>query len=344
MDFRNIRTGQLIGAESTHTAYSQRNADQSVMAIKKFRAIIVASVCLNVLMGFFLWRSFQSGKFQQAPLEYPLLSKRIFQQNPNDYVVNFYPLRTQLRDTVAAWGQTFSFYFEYLPTGSSIGVNEKQDFVGASLLKLPMVMAYYKQREKNGLDFGDKTVTIEQKHLDALFGQLWKRGEGATVSLGEAARLALVDSDNTAFNILSNYVAPEAFTEVYEGLDIDLVSDVVKKQTFISAKSYGSILKALYFSAVLREQHSHMILELLTQTKFDDKLQAPIPKNILVAHKIGASVGEQIYQDCGIVYAPKRNYLLCMFSQSAEGEARKRMQEISRLVYAYISTVNTTAD
>lgn len=267
--------------------------------------------------------------------KYSFLSKRILLEEQNEILINFLPLRNELRKTVAPFQDSFAFYFEYLPTGTSIGINEKVEFGTASLIKVPISMAYFHYKERLGLK-EDLIVTIQENHLDSNFGDLWKRGAGTKISLEEAVRLALVESDNTALLVLAANIPREDFNEVYEGLDIDL--KIQDEETIITAKQYSSILKALYFSSVLTKDNSQKILELLAQTKFNDKLPAGVPEGIPVAHKFGI-LGNELFQDCGIVYVPKRPYILCMVSHSTEDLARERMKSISAKIYEYVIKV-----
>ncbi len=311
------------------------------MKVKKQVVLLSGSLLLNLILIVYLLflSSFKTLVVDDKPSNYPLLSPRIFSEDENNILINFLPLRQKLRQIVSEYGNSFAFYFEYLPTGTSIGVNEKMEFNSASLIKVPVVMAYYRQQEREGLDLDNVNVRIKVKELDFGFGDLWKKGEGSSVTLGQAANLSLTESDNTAARVLADYVTRNDFAEVYDGLDIDYHE--MEKEVVVSAKSYGSIFKALYFSAVLNKQNSQKVLDILTKTKFNDKLPAPLPPNILIAHKIG-TYENNLYQDCGIVYYPKRPYLLCTFSQSDENTARDRIQTISRIVYDYISQINNT--
>lgn len=255
---------------------------------------------------------------------------------PNDLLLNFLPLRTTLRELTKDYGDTFALYFEYLPTGTSININSQQEFLAVSLLKLPVVMAYYRQKER--LHISDKEVTIRQDELDPAFGELWKKGAGQSISLNEAARLALQESDNTALRVLTDNIDVNDFSYVYEGLDIDLKQK--DGGVVITAKQYASILKALHFSALLREENSEEILRLLTETKFSEMLPAGVPKSIAIAHKIGV-LADNLYLDCGIIYLPQRPYLVCMMSQSNEDEAQKRMKAVSEKIYTYVSSISS---
>lgn len=268
--------------------------------------------------------------------KYPYLSKRILQEEQNDILINFLALRRQLREMVAPYQDSFAFYFEYLPTGTSLGINEKIEFSAASLIKVPVVMAYFHYKERTGLD-NDHVVKIQEDQIDSGFGDLWKKGAGAEISLEETVRLSLIESDNTAALVLAGNVPQEDFDEVYEGLDIDL--RIENEETIITAKQYSSILKALYFSSVLSKDSSQKILELLTNSHLNDKLKAGVPKEIPVANKFGV-LGDELFQDCGIVYVPQRPYILCMVSRSNAEIARERMKDISSSIYRFVSQVN----
>lgn len=271
----------------------------------------------------------------EANEQYPLLAKRILIENPNDIIIAFNPLRKKIREKTETWGESFALYFEYLPTGVSIGVNEKLEFSPRSLIKVPIVMALYRYQERVGLAI-DGELEIKSSQLDNRFGDLWKRGAGAKISLQDAVTLALTESDNTAANILSDAIPLVDYKEIYEGLDINFPEDNTELK--LSAKQYASVLKALYFSSLLSKENSQKILGLLTHTVFTDKLSFPISKDILVAHKVG-NLADELFQDCGIIYLPQRQYLLCMISQSTESEARSRMQLISREIFNYLQSI-----
>ncbi len=269
--------------------------------------------------------------------QYPFLARRIFNENFNDILVNFLDLRTNLRSTVAPYENTFSFYFEYLPTGTSIGVNEKEEFYAASLFKLPVIMAYYRQLERLK-QREDPLLTISKEDIDKEFGDLWKKGVGYKIKMSDAIKLAIVDSDNTAIRLVVPQITESDFEHVYQALDIDLRTDDGGAR--LTTKGYTSILKALYFSSVLEKDDSNQILDLLTKTKFVDKLPSGVSDEVPVAHKIGVynKNGEnEAYMDCGVIYVPNRPYALCMLSISDEQKARERMQLISKKIYDYVS-------
>lgn len=272
--------------------------------------------------------------------QYPLMSTRgLNPRYPNDLLVNFLPLRQNIHKTVDPYADSFAIYFEYLPTGTTIGINEDHNFTAESLLKVPVVMAYFHKKERLGMK-SDPTVSLVQSELNSKFGDLYKKGVGYQINLGDAVKLALQKSDNTASFLLADQISEDDFQFVYDGLDIpEMVSG---KSPIITAQEYTSVLKALYFGSVLNNDDSEYILTLLTHTDFKDMLPSGVPADVPVAHKIGLVDG-QIYQDCGIVYYPNRPYILCMVSHSDQKTAQKRMHAISKMVYDYVDSLQRSS-
>jgi beta-lactamase class A len=304
--------------------------------------ILIILLVLSIVGNIFLFQKWQNAStgdpLAQLRAKYPLLSGRAI--NPNGIhalIVNFLPLRKQVHKIVDPYGNSFAVYFEYIPTGTTIGINEDHNFTAESLLKVPVVMAYYHKKEVMGMK-ADPIVTITKSELNTKFGDLYKKGAGYKINLADAVKLALQQSDNTASLVIADQISEDDFQFVYDGLDIP---EIVNGNTpLITAQEYSSVLTALYFGSVLNNDDSEKILSLLTQTDFNNLLPSGIPKGILIAHKIGLVNGE-IYQDCGIVYVPQRPYSLCMVSKSNFKTAELRMQEVSKAIYTYVSQIQT---
>ena len=293
---------------------------------------LLLSLSVNILL-FTLWKSSLSQDHIQLN-RYPfLLSQSIYRSYLNNHVVNFLPLRQQIDKEVKPYSDTFALYFEYLPNSTNFNVNGDEEFSAESLLKVPVVMAYYHMKENVGIT-QDPTVAIRTNELNNKFGDLYKKGPGYKINLADAIKLALQKSDNTASLVIADQVSNYDFDYVYDGLGINEMT--IKNSPVITPEEYANILKALYFSSILNNDDSEKILEILTKTDFSDMLPAGIPKNISIAHKIGVAPGK-LYSDCGIVYVPMHPYILCMVSESGLLPARERMKKISTMIYAYIS-------
>jgi beta-lactamase class A len=302
---------------------------------KLFQLAITANIiilALNIYIGI---RTSSSNTSSQP---YPYLSRRIFTEDPNDLIINFVPLREKLREFLSPAGDKVSLYFEYLPSGVSIGINDRQEIRLSSLAKVPTVMATLKQISKGAMRDTD-LLTIKNESRDPQFGSLWEKEPGEQVSVSEAMRLAIVESDNTAHNLLLASIPVEGINNVYESLDIPFRTE--NGYPVITAKNYSSILRALYLASYLDREDSNQVLEIMTQTIYRDKLPGQLPAEVLVAHKVG--VFERLppnvsaYSDCGIVYELRRPFLICMMSEGSDEQAKQYMSGAAKMIYDYVS-------
>ncbi|MDB5185475.1 MAG: beta-lactamase protein [Candidatus Saccharibacteria bacterium] len=284
-----------------------------------------------------LWIERQApSKPKPVPDQYPLLEKTLGETN-SDKLINFDPLRTQINDYFSTNIKVpYSFYLEYLPTGTSIRAeSDDGGLVGASLLKLPITMDLYKADELGRLNLDD-TVTIKQEWLDSNFGDLYKQGAGTKITLREAARQTLQYSDNTALNTVYAYASQAIPASESAINEIDAPFSVTPtKEVKITAKSYGSILKCLYYSCYDTPDDSQAILNILTHGDSYGRIEAGVPSTVKVAHKIG-TFSNQTESDCGIIYIPKRHYVFCMMVNEADPAASNAIKDVSALAYQYI--------
>lgn len=62
-------------------------------------------------------------------------------------------------------------------------------------------------------------------------------------------------------------------------------------------------------------------------------------KKITIAHKIGTHFNE-VQSDCGVVYYPSRNYVICVMIRGAESaDSDKKIADISRITYDFIKNI-----
>ena len=300
--------------------------------------VIILSLAANFFFIFLFITKNNLSKDKQ-PDNFPLLSKRIFVTNQNDIIINFIPLRNAIREYADSLNGKLGVYFEYLPSGVSIGAYDRDEVRLASLSKVPLVMSIYKKVERRKLA-EDKVLVIKEGHIDQRFGNLWKRGEGTPLTVNELIEYVLTESDNTAYNVLYDELSREEIAEVYENLDISLGED--GGSPIISPKNYSSIFRSLYLSSFLSEEKSNLILQILTQTKFSDKMVAGVPNSVKVSHKIGVferQNEESLFTDCGIIFATDRPYILCAFVKGNEADAREYISHVSRMIYQYVVRV-----
>lgn len=281
------------------------------------------------------YSSVQTDSKQKA---HNLLAKRIFLSKPSDILVNFEPLRAELREELAYYDGSISVYFEYLPTGTSIRVGDAEQLVAASLLKVPVIMELYSLAESGDVEL-DKKISLKEEWLDSNYGDLYKKGVGYTATIREFAEITLEKSDNTALNAVQSVVdahSSRKTTSAFDALDVDYLN-LGSSSVSLNARSYASFLKCLYFSCYVSTDSSQEIMTYLTRSTYgkDGRIGKYIPSNVKIAHKIGVA-GDEAQSDCGIVYLPNRNYILCVMINEDKDRGSEVIAQTSKKVYDYV--------
>ncbi len=229
-------------------------------------------------------------------------------------------------------------YFRDLNNGPAFGVDETGEFFPASLLKVPILMAYYRwaeddhellQREilyENPVDFGVSVVIIPK--IDLIAGQKY--------TVEQLLKQMIVYSDNQATHLLVQRLPVERIENLFRviGVGNDVTRDGLAK---ITVKEYAAFFRILFNSSYLSRENSEKALELLSRTDYHDALPGKLPQGIVVAHKFGeAGTGENERQlhDCGIVYFPDHPYLACVMTRGKKTDGLKEsIQDVSRFIY-----------
>lgn len=243
-------------------------------------------------------------------------------------------------------------YFRDLNNGIWFGINESALFLPASLMKVPVMMSFYKESETNP-DILKKIIKYTPDPEEAANpSQNIKPSEliilNKSYSVKELIERMVTYSDNEALFLLTRNFPENIIFKVYN--DLNLVPSTALKNDkgniSVSVSSYASLFRILFNGSYLNKQNSEYALSLLSKTNFYEGLVAGLPKNIVISHKFGertvndgtANPPRQIH-DCGIIYHPVKPYLLCVMTK---GEDYKHLesiiQEISRETFESVSS------
>ncbi len=276
-------------------------------------------------------------RFSSDKLTSPLLDCEIFDSTVNTQVNT---LKKNVNDLIESLPETVSevsVYYRDLNNGPSFGINEQDKFAPASLLKVPLMIAYLKKVETNPDLLQEKIGYSGQHYLGDNLPQqdTLTKGENYTVDNLLYRMIAL--SDNIAFETLLNHISPDDIKKVHKDLDI-IYPNNNTPDDYISVKSYAGLFRVLYNATYLNQQMSEKALQYLTQTDFHLGIQAGIPKNITSALKFGLrDINEQgtiQIHDCGIIYGSKKPYLLCVMTKGENrDELIRTIQQISSDIY-----------
>lgn len=232
-------------------------------------------------------------------------------------------------------------YFRDLNNGPAFGVNTTGEFFPASLLKVPVMMLYYRWAEQDPRllsteiryekkkDFGITPTIISQKELVL----------GESYSVEELIERMILYSDNQALGLLSERLPLERTFDLFRMLGV--ADDVVTESSGkLRVSEYSSFFRILFNSSYLSAENSEKALALLARTEFDDGIVAGLPEGLPVSHKFGEAGSEDAERqlhDCGIVYFPGHPYLTCIMTRGYDTEKLKQaIRETSQFIHGKI--------
>ncbi len=281
-------------------------------------------------------------KIEEKQIEFELISPSIawmdaedFLDKQKNYQLQYGSLKESMLNILneSAKGK-YGIYYEDLNTGAWVGINEREKYLPMSLFKVPLMISVLKKIEDGQYSL-DQEVILTPADLDSKSGEFYKKNAGYKTTIRELIEIMIKDSDNTAMMALSNRFLDDE--DYLKALSIMGLPVTTEGSTKVSPKEYSNVFRALYFSNYLRRPFSELALTILLDTHFNSQIPAGISdKSIKVSHKIGFDYKENYFHDCGIVYLPEKNYLLCIMAKNTTKEnADLVMSRISETVFEY---------
>jgi len=259
----------------------------------------------------------------QYSLISPLLECDAYNFAPSN---NLHPLRNQINDYIYSQKNSghishASVYFRDLTNGPWFGIDEKEYFSPASLVKVPIMMAYYKLAESNP-QLLTQTIEIQttlpdNQNIDPSITLTPHQ----TYTIEELIRRMIVYSDNEAYEILQNNIENNQIVQTYTDLGIDISRGFTDPSgNILTVKDYASFFRILYNASYLSKPMSQKALEILSQIDYQDGLVKGVnDSKITIAHKFGErqynATNEKQLHDCGIIYSPQKPFLLCIMTR-----------------------------
>ncbi len=326
------------------------------------RSQLVLAVCVGLVIGTaagYAWVQMERDSLRAAfsasltPIQEtnslykfvrPLLAYRTPEATKYGELVD---LKAALEQDVANVNQSpgvsrIAFYFRDLNTARWVGINQDDTYHPASLLKVPLMIAYFKEAESASSILTESAVYHTFTNLPP-FEAPSELVVGKSYTIKELLDSMIIDSDNGATFTLLDYINPEILSATYSALGIPEPGDGSTDYQ-ISARTYGLFFRILYNATYLSPASSEKALELLSKVDFIGGLRAGVPKDMVMAQKYGehvlsdgkTSTGVEL-SDCGVVYYPGHPYLLCvMTSAKDETTASTAISTISKTTYDVI--------
>ncbi len=254
----------------------------------------------------------------------------------NNLLLHYKGLKDIINGEIEEYNATgkIALFLQDVKTGASLGINEKEGFSPASLLKIPIMMVILKKVERGEIGLKDP-ITIIPEDIDSQWGNLYEKGAGAKITIQQLLEEMITYSDNTAKNALKRQLSLTEIDTVFIHVGIP-DPYLATNGNAVSPRGYTRLLKSLYYSTFLSPALSEKALEFMTDTQQENLISRGVPPEVQVAHKFGIS-GLKSLHDCGIVYHQKNPYFLCIMTRDIQLEQSSELiRKISKEVYEFV--------
>ena len=244
-------------------------------------------------------------------------------------------LQDMIRFTLGKESPKFAVYLFRPDMESQPLIFQSRPMRPASMIKV-FVLAKVMQDAKDGKLSLDELITITANNIVGGAGSIAGEGANAKVPLRRAAELMIIESDNTATNILIDRVGMDNINQYLQtnGYNDTIVNHKMMLQkgnastNLSSAADLGKIFTRIYNHSCVDEYYDQLMISYLLKQQDRDCFPTALPYwNI--AHKTGEV--DNLYDDGGIFYGAKGDFILVIMNDNYDSriETIENMKKIA---------------
>lgn len=228
-------------------------------------------------------------------------------------------------------------------------INSGDSFSAASLIKIPILIAGFRQNDKGILNIKNNIPVLETNRVGGS-GVLQALSEDLEMRLIDLMALMIIVSDNIATNLL---IEQFGWSEINQCMkELDLKGTKLKRKmmdfnalkngidNFTTANDMVTCLKAINEQKYLSKESSATALMIMEQQQFRDKLARDMDlEKVQVASKTGELPG--VEHDCAVIrYKGKVIYAAVLIDQLSQQEnGRQTIAQIGKCISQYFMSV-----
>ncbi len=252
--------------------------------------------------------------------------------------------RQEIEDYADDHEGTAGVYVQDVNGNFGYGVNPDETFFGASVMKIPLMVAVFRKIDEGEISLED---SVETEPGDWAGGAGWLQWEepGTSHLVQDYLWMMMTQSDNVATNAMLRLVGgPEYVNEVAEDLgasDTFLYQKVTSERAAVleldnttTPRDMATILgKIASGNAASRESCQEMI-EIMSQNELQSSIKDGLPEDVEAAKKGGWLY--KVYDEAGIVWHEDHPYVIAIFSKHGSEdveEGKALLRGISEAVY-----------
>lgn len=225
----------------------------------------------------------------------------------------------------------YGVYVYSFDRNESYGINQDDTFLAASVNKIPIMLAFYREIEKGSISPTSQYKLSKADIQEPGTGSMQYQPVGTVYTYRELLSLCGKQSDNTAAHVLALILGKQKLNQFNQLLGLSQTS---MDDNLSTPHDIGKLFQMVWEGGLLKtDNYRTQFFNDLTNTQFEDRIPAGVGAGVTVAHKIGTAAGS--YHDCGIVFADSP-FVLCIMSKDVvESEALKTIPEIAHYVWEY---------
>jgi len=238
----------------------------------------------------------------------------------------------------------YAIYVKSLDDNGKAVILNSHKMASASLIKIPIMIEAFNQKNQGKLDFNEPVIIRHSQAVEG--GSIYNLPDGSILTIKQILDLMIVQSDNTAANILIDKLNMENVNAMIKSLGCKetilqrkmMDFDAVKQglQNYTSVNDVANILVKLYSLQCLDPESDKAMLDIMLRQEDNTVIPAQLPHDLKIAHKTGELDG--MYYDCGIVYGHRHDYILCIMAENIKDEPQVLydMSSLSIAIYDQI--------
>jgi beta-lactamase class A len=230
-----------------------------------------------------------------------------------------------------------------LNDGEWISLNKDERFNPGSLFKVPVVMTFLREAEKNPALMDQKYYLSPSAKVPPQTFNEHYLVPGRSYTIRELMYNMIVKSDNYATLLLNQNVNLDEFGKFFNNIGLP-TPDMHDRSYSLSVTEYSKFLRVLYNASYISNEDADYVLSLLVQTTFKEGMTKLLPSDVQVAHKFGewgepgAGTVHQLHET-GIIYIENTPILVNVMTKGMEVKTLPNViSEITKLVYDRVTT------
>ncbi len=288
-----------------------------------------------IFLSLFVYGVISSKKFKPSDIISPFAGSFNSSVNAVKKFINPAGIDKIFKESFAQNPDSFAVYIKNLKTGEEYRKNETKTFKTASLYKLWVMGAVYKQIESGKIKLDDQ-ITEDIQSLNQEFDIATDEAELTDgvleLDVESAIKQMIVVSNNYAALALTKKIGLQSLEEFVH--DEGFAGSSAKIPPSTTASDIALFYEKLYKRKLVSKDADREMMDILKQQQLNDRLPKYLPQETAVAHKTGEL--DFYKHDAGIVFSPKGDYVIVVLSETQDpDQASEKIADFSKKIYEY---------